>query len=132
MDIKQLAKIKLKEFHRWRRVASIHYELITVSDDWLIDLFEFDHSREDDGLLTWWQHEAPYETNEIIKGVNGIPNVRQRAILIMTYILPMRAKNKEQIDTLGIKTSTYHLAKSNALISFAKSYRDGELETLSD
>lgn len=131
MDSKQLAKIKLKEFHRWRRVASIEYGLISISSDWYLTLSGVDYNR-DDGLLTWWQREAPCETNEIIKGVNGVPNVRQRAILIMTYILPMRAKNKEQIDTLGIKTSTYPLAKSNALISFAKSYRDGELETLSD
>ncbi|MGT2865557.1 hypothetical protein [Streptococcus fryi] len=56
-------------------MASIEYGLVSISSDWYLTLSGVDYNR-DDGLLTWWQREAPYEANEIIKGVNGIPNVR--------------------------------------------------------
>lgn len=126
------AKLQLSDFHRWRSVADINYEQIRADDCWLLDLVTIPDRSEWGHLLTWWQHLAPYEVNEIIKGVNAISNARQRAIIAMTYLLPERIDGKEQMKRLNIKTSTYHKSKKEALLAFAKHYRQGTLETLTD
>lgn len=126
------AKRLLSNFHRWRSVADIHCEQIKTDACWLLDLVAIPERSEWEHLLTWWQKLAPYEVNEIIKGVNAIPNARQRAILAMTYLLPERIDGKEQMKRLNIKDSTYHKSKKEALLVFAKYYRQGTLETLTD
>lgn len=89
MDLKQLAKRKLKEFHRWCRIANLFHESTESFDNWLIPPLEFDP--EDYKLSKHsWQREAPEEVNEIIKAVNAIARPRQRAVLIMSYILPKK------------------------------------------
>lgn len=126
------AKRVLSAFHRWRSVADIHHEAIKASDDWFVDTVAIKDRSEYSGLLLWWQRLAPYEVNEIIKGINAIPKARQRAILIMTYLLSIQIKADKQMERLGIKPSTYHKSKNEALSNFAKTYRGGQLERLSD
>lgn len=127
MDLKQLAKRKLKEFHRWCRVSSLFHEQSESFGNWLIPSLEFNPEDYKDRNHDW-QREAPEEVNEIIKAVNAIAKPRQRAILIMSYILPKKIHSAEQAQQLGIKSSTYYLAKNKALEEFASQYRSGILE----
>ena len=127
MKIKQLAKRKLKEFHRWCRVAVLHCDLIQVDKDWMVTLFEYDPGDYKDRIYEW-QREAPSEANEILKAINEIPKPRHRAALVMSYILPEKIQIKEQAQRLRIAESTYYLDKALALIEFAKRYRNGILD----
>ncbi|HEM4407749.1 hypothetical protein HCB96_05840 [Streptococcus suis] len=127
MDLKQLAKRKLKEFPRWCRVAVLHHDQIQIGDDWTVKLFEFD-PEDYKGRIYDWQRKAPEEVNEIIKAVNAIARPRHRAVLIMSYILPEKIQSAEQAQRLAIKSSTYYLAKNKALEEFASQYRSGILE----
>lgn len=123
---KQLAKRKLSEFHRWCRVANLFHEPTESFDNWLVPLLDYDPEEYRDRKHDW-QREAPEEVNEIIKAVNSILYHRQRAILIMSYILPEKIRSAEQAQRLGIAASTYYLAKNKALGEFASQYRSGEL-----
>ncbi|MGV3305001.1 ArpU family phage packaging/lysis transcriptional regulator [Streptococcus suis] len=123
---KQLAKRKLKEFHRWCRISNLFHEQTESFDNWLIPPLEF-HPEDYKGKVHGWQREAPNEVNEILKAINAIAKTRHRAILIMSYILPEKIRSAEQAQRLGIKSSTYYLAKNKALEEFASQYRDGSL-----
>lgn len=127
MDLKQLAKRKLEEYHRWCRVSSLFHEQSESFGNWLIPSLEFNPEDYKDRKHDW-QREAPEEVNEIIKAVNAIARPRQRAILIMSYILPKKIHSAEQAQRLAIKSSTYYLAKNKALEEFASQYRSGILE----
>ncbi|HEM4334085.1 TPA: DUF1492 domain-containing protein [Streptococcus suis] len=124
---KQLAKRKLKEFHRWCRISNLFHEQTESFDNWLIPPLEFDPEDYKDRKHDW-QREAPEEVNEIIKAVNAIARPRHRAVLIMSYISPEKIRSAEQAQQLGIKSSTYYLAKNKALEEFASQYRSGILE----
>ncbi|HEM4954832.1 TPA: DUF1492 domain-containing protein [Streptococcus suis] len=123
---KQLAKRKLEEFHRWCRISSLFHEQSESFDNWLVPSLEFNPEDYKDRKHDW-QREAPEEVNEIIKAVNAIARPRHRAILIMSYISPEKIQSAEQAQSLGIKSSTYYLAKNEALEEFASQYRSGEL-----
>ncbi|UUM61176.1 DUF1492 domain-containing protein [Streptococcus suis] len=127
MDLKQLAKRKLEEFHRWCRVANLFHGPSESFANWLIPSLEFNPEYYKDRKHDW-QREAPEEVNEIIKAVNAIARPRHRAVLIMSYILPKKICSAEQAQQLGIKSSTYYLAKNKALEEFASQYRSGILE----
>ncbi|MBY5034105.1 DUF1492 domain-containing protein [Streptococcus gallolyticus] len=124
---KQLAKRKLKEFHRWCRISNLFHEQTESFENWLIPSLEFD-PEDYKGRIYDWQREAPEEVNEIIKAVNAIARPRHRAVLIMSYISPEKIQSAEQAHQLGIKPSTYYLAKNEALEEFASQYRSGILE----
>lgn len=100
--------------------------MIQVDENWTIKLFEFD-PKDYKGKVHGWQREAPNEVNEILKAINTIAKPRYRAILIMSYISPDKIRTAEQAQRLGIKSSTYYLAKNKALEEFASQYRDGSL-----
>ncbi|HEL1629488.1 TPA: DUF1492 domain-containing protein [Streptococcus suis] len=123
---KQLAKRKLKEFHRWCRISNLFHEQTESFDNWLIPSLEFD-PKDYKGKVHGWQREAPNEVNEILKAINTIAKPRYRAILIMSYISPDKIRTAEQTQRLGIAESTYYLAKNEALKEFAGQYRDGSL-----
>ena len=127
MDLKQLAKRKLKEFHRWCRISNLFHGPSESFANWLIPSLEFDPEDYKDRKHDW-QREAPEEVNEIIKAVNAIARPRHRAILIMSYISPKKICSAEQAQRLGIKSSTYYLAKNEALLEFANCYRDGAIK----
>ncbi|HEL1550778.1 TPA: DUF1492 domain-containing protein [Streptococcus suis] len=126
MDLKQLAKRKLKEFHRWCRISNLFHEQTESFDNWLIPSLEFD-PEDYKGRIYGWQREAPNEVNEILKAINAIAKPRHRAILIMSYISPDKLRSVEQAKRLRIAESTYYLAKNEALLEFAGQYRSGEL-----
>lgn len=124
---KQLAKRKLKEFHQWCRIAVLHRDLIQVDKHWMVTLFEYNPEDYKDKMYEW-QREAPNEANEILKAINAIPKPRQRAALVMSYILPEKTRASEQVKRLRIANSTYYLDKMLALMEFAKRYRNGILD----
>ncbi|HFI0508164.1 TPA: DUF1492 domain-containing protein [Streptococcus suis] len=113
-SVKQLAKRKLKEFHRWCRVANLFYEPTESFDNWLVPLLDYDPEEYRDRKHNW-QREAPNEVNEILKAINAIAEPRHRAIFIMSYISPDKIRTTEQAQRLGIAESTYYLAKNEAL-----------------
>ncbi|HFI0131095.1 TPA: ArpU family phage packaging/lysis transcriptional regulator [Streptococcus suis] len=125
-SVKQLAKRKLKEFHRWCRVANLFHEPTESFDNWLVPLLDYDPEEYRDRKHNW-QREAPEEVNEILKAINAIAKPRHRATLIMCYISPQKIRKPEQAKRLGIAESTYYLAKNEALKAFAELYRGGAL-----
>lgn len=125
-SVKQLAKRKLSEFHRWCRVANLFHEPTESFDNWLVPLLDYDPEDYRDRKHNW-QREAPEEVSEIIKAVNSIPYHRQRAILIMCYIATDTIRPSEQYQRIGIKSSTYSTDKNKALQVFAEQYRGGAL-----
>lgn len=122
--MKELAKRKLSEFHRWLRVAGGCYRDIVFHDDWTITL-----KKELDPWNGWtdWRQYAPEEVNEIIKAVNGLSKECYRAIICLCYIDLGKQKQSEIMEYLGVKKSAYANAKNGALEEFAESYRSGVL-----
>ncbi|MGT2828917.1 hypothetical protein [Streptococcus hillyeri] len=130
-QLKELARRKLSEFHKWRNVAGFHYSLISVSDVWTVELFDF-KPEEFEMMRHDWQREAPYEVNEIIKAINAIEIPRRRATLVLSYLMPQRLGTKEQKSILSVASSTYHRDKELALLDFAKLYRNGVIKTFTE
>ncbi|HEM5046567.1 TPA: DUF1492 domain-containing protein [Streptococcus suis] len=108
-------------------MANLFHEPTESFGNWLIPSLEF-NPEDYKGRVHGWQREAPNEVNEILKAINTIAEPRHRAILIMSYISPDKIRTAEQAQQLGIKSSTYYLAKNKALEEFASQYRSGILE----
>ncbi|HEL0677789.1 TPA: hypothetical protein TVG21_000437 [Streptococcus equi subsp. zooepidemicus] len=130
-QLKELARRKLSEFHKWRNVAGFHYSLISVSDIWTVELFDF-KPEEFEMMRHDWQRQAPYEVNEIIKAVNAIEIPRRRGTLVLSYLIPQRLSTKEQMSKLNVASSTYYRDKEIALLNFVELYRDGAIKTFID
>lgn len=130
-QLKELARRKLSEFHKWRNVARFHYSLISVSDVWTVELFDF-KLEEFETMRHDWQRQAPYEVNEIIKAINAIEIPRKRATLVLSYLIPQRLSTKEQMGKLSVASSTYHRDKELALLDFVELYRDGAIRTFTE
>lgn len=133
---------KLGEFNHWRSVAGLYpLYFVDCKPDYRLELFELpDRSGPE------WQHRhefiriAPEETNEILRAVNSIEDERQRVILIMSYICPFAERDSfsskfgdpEIMERVGVKKSQFYRLKQAALLAFAKSYRQGVLETYTE
>ncbi|WP_156018884.1 hypothetical protein [Streptococcus ruminantium] len=135
------AKHKLNEFHRWVRVSGFYpFYFIDSEAGYRLPLFELpDLSSPDWQNRPEWQRQAPEEVNEILRAVNNLKDEGYRAILIASYLAPYADRSSwisfsttDIMDLLGFKKSKFHRLKRQALLAFAKSYRQGWLETYTE
>lgn len=120
MELKQLAKVKLAEFHRWLRVAGGCYRDISFEADWTVSMR---HSLDESDWTDWRRH-APREVNRIINAINGLSKERYRVIICLCYIDIEKPKRSEILNYIGLKSSAYAITKNKALEEFAMLYQE--------
>lgn len=94
MCLKQFAKVKLVEFHRWLRIAGGYYRDIIFETDWTVSL----RDSLDESDWTDWRQYAPREVNRIINAINGLSKERYRAIVCLCYIDIDKPKRSEILN----------------------------------
>ncbi|MEW4354086.1 transcriptional regulator [Streptococcus pneumoniae] len=133
-QIRQYADRKLKEFRRWQRIArSLD---LAYSDDYILQAESNDFQPVE--RLKINQEIAEQELNAIKSAINSIDNKRLRQLLILNYLERKELKDVRRLIERQnkpyepIKESQCNYLKNKALLAFAKHYRSGALETLSD
>ncbi|KPJ23039.1 ArpU family encoded transcriptional regulator [Streptococcus satellite phage Javan419] len=116
---------KLKEFHRWQRIAN-------SLDLTYNELYQFDidyHSTRRKRLEI--SRECALEELDAIKhAINQLSKIEYRQILIECYLLNENVSNQELMKKLNCSESWYYETKKRALLEFSRHYRDGELERI--
>ncbi|MGT2744536.1 ArpU family phage packaging/lysis transcriptional regulator [Streptococcus phocae subsp. phocae] len=116
---------KLKEFHRWQRIAN-------SLDLTYNELYQFDidyHSTPRKRLEI--SRECALEELDAIKhAINQLSKIDYRQILIECYLVSENVSNQELVKKLNHSESWYYETKKKALLEFARYYRDGELERI--
>ncbi|KGR72183.1 ArpU family phage packaging/lysis transcriptional regulator [Streptococcus phocae subsp. salmonis] len=111
---------KLKEFHRWQRIANSF-------DATYNELYQFDidyHSTRRKRLEI--SRECALEELYAIKhAINQLSKLEYRKILIECYLASENISNQELMKKLNRSESWYYETKKRALLEFAKYYRGG-------
>ncbi|VGX89125.1 phage transcriptional regulator, ArpU family protein [Streptococcus pyogenes] len=111
---------KLKEFHRWQRIAN-------SLDLTYTELYQFDieyHPTRRKHLEI--SRECALEELDAIKhAINQLSKVEYRQILIECYLISEKLSNQEIMTKLNRSESWYYETKKRALLEFVKKYRDG-------
>lgn len=137
MNKKQARKYadrKLKEFERWQRIAQD--DTLTYTDDYILQAEMEDFQPVE--RLEINRETAQQEMNAMKSAINSINDTRIRQLLVLNYL---EYKSVEQVRTRikskykpykAIEARQYHNLKKVALLEFAKRYRNGVLEKLSE
>lgn len=137
MNKKQARKYadrKLKEFDRWQRIAQD--DTLTYTDDYILQAEMEDFQPVE--RLEINRETAQQELNAMKSAINSINDTRIRQLLVLNYL---ESKSVEQVRTRikstykpykAIEARQYHNLKKVALLEFAKRYRNGVLEKLSE
>lgn len=137
MNKKQARKYadrKLKEFDRWQRIAQD--DTLTYTDDYILQAEMEDFQPVE--RLEINRETAQQELNAMKSAINSINDTRLRQLLVLNYL---ESKSVEQVRTRikstykpykAIEARQYHNLKKVALLEFAKRYRNGVLEKLSE
>ncbi|HER1267689.1 TPA: ArpU family transcriptional regulator [Streptococcus pyogenes] len=111
---------KLKEFHRWQRIAN-SLEL-TYNELYQFDI-EYHPTRRKHLEIS---RECALEELDAIKhAINQLPKLEYRKILIECYLISEKKPQQDIIAELNRSQSWYYETKKRALLEFAKKYRDG-------
>lgn len=124
-QIKANAIRKLKEFWRLARIAGAD---ISIDRNYIIHVTKIN---DEDYYTDGWRRKAPEEFKIIIETINNLNDIRYRKALILRYV-EYGLKSKEIMSRMKLKSAQYHNIKSQALLEFAKYYRDGWLETYTE
>ncbi|WP_136099306.1 ArpU family phage packaging/lysis transcriptional regulator [Streptococcus pyogenes] len=114
---------KLKEFHRWQRIAN-------SLDLTYTELYQFDI----DYHPTCRKHleisrECALEELDAIKhAINQLSKVAYRQILIECYLIGEKKPQQDIMEELNRSQSWYYEIKKRALLEFVEFYRDGALK----
>ncbi|MBF0818978.1 ArpU family transcriptional regulator [Streptococcus acidominimus] len=133
-QVRKRANRKLKEFGRWQRIA--RDDTLSYSDDYILQADGNDFHPVN--CLTIDRETAQQELNAIKSAINGIDNKRLRQLLILNCLERRELKDVRQLIERQnrpfepIKESQCYNLKNKALLAFAKQYRKGVLETLTD
>ncbi|EIQ80951.1 UNVERIFIED_CONTAM: DUF1492 domain-containing protein [Streptococcus canis] len=115
---------KLKEFHRWQRIANS----LDLSYN---ERYQFDidcHSTRREHLEI--SRECALEELDAIKhAINQLSKIEYRQILIECYLISEKLSNQKIMTQLKRSESRYYETKKRALLEFAQSYRNGVLIT---
>lgn len=131
---RKYANRKLKEFERWQRIAQD--DTLAYTDDYILQAEGENFQRVEQ--LEIKRETAQQELNAIKSAINSINDTRLRQLLILNYLerKPMtyvRLTIKSTYKPFEpIKESQCYNLKNKALLAFAKQYRNGVLETLSE
>ncbi|GFG47743.1 UNVERIFIED_CONTAM: DUF1492 domain-containing protein [Streptococcus canis] len=111
---------KLKEFHRWQRIANS----LDLSYN---ELYQFDieyHPTRRERLEI--SRECALDEIDAIKyAINQLSKIDYRKILIECYLISEKKTQQDIIAELNRSQSWYYETKKRALLEFVKKYRDG-------
>lgn len=114
---------KLKEFHRWQRIAN-------SLDLTYNELYQFDidyHPTRRKHLEI--SRECALEELDAIKhAINQLSKVAYRQILIECYLIGEKKPQQDIMEELNRSQSWYYEIKKRALLEFVEFYRDGALK----
>ncbi|HGI0309528.1 TPA: ArpU family phage packaging/lysis transcriptional regulator [Streptococcus pyogenes] len=111
---------KIKEFHRWQRIANSLD--LSYNERYQFDIdYHYSERRE----LEISRECALEELNAIKYAINQLPKIEYRQILIECYLISEKLSNQEITTKLNRSESWYYETKKRALLEFVKKYRDG-------
>ncbi|ACI60689.1 TPA: DUF1492 domain-containing protein [Streptococcus pyogenes] len=111
---------KIKEFHRWQRIANSLD--LSYNERYQFDIdYHYSERRE----LEISRECALEELNAIKYAINQLPKIEYRQILIECYLISEKLSNQEIMTKLNRSESWYYETKKRALLEFVKKYRDG-------
>ncbi|HEP1405868.1 TPA: ArpU family phage packaging/lysis transcriptional regulator [Streptococcus pyogenes] len=114
---------KLKEFHRWQRIANS----LGLSYN---ELYQFDieyHPTRRKHLEI--SRECALEELDAIKfAINQLSKIEYRQILIECYLISEKKPQQDIIAELNRSQSWYYETKKRALLEFSENYRGGALK----
>ncbi|HEL0246609.1 TPA: DUF1492 domain-containing protein [Streptococcus equi subsp. zooepidemicus] len=114
---------KLKEFHRWQRIAN-------SLDLTYNELYQFDidyHPTRRKHLEI--SRECALEELDAIKDtINQLSKIEYRQILIECYLISEKKPQQNIMEEFNKSQSWYYEIKKQALLEFAEYYRDGALK----
>ncbi|WP_283265996.1 ArpU family phage packaging/lysis transcriptional regulator [Streptococcus dysgalactiae] len=115
---------KLKEFHRWQRIANSLG--LSYNERYQFDI-EYHPTRRKHLEIS---RECALEELDAIKhAINRLSKIAYRQILIECYLVSEKKPQQDIIAELNRSQSWYYEIKKRALLEFAQSYRNGVLIT---
>ncbi|HEO0996824.1 TPA: ArpU family phage packaging/lysis transcriptional regulator [Streptococcus agalactiae] len=115
---------KLKEFHRWQRIANSLD--LSYNERYQFDIKYHPTRREHLEI----SRECALEELDAIKyAINQLSKIDYRKILIECYLISEKKTQQDIIAELNKSQSWYYETKKRALPEFAQSYRNGVLIT---
>ncbi|MEE3742049.1 ArpU family phage packaging/lysis transcriptional regulator [Streptococcus dysgalactiae] len=115
---------KLKEFHRWQRIANS----LGLSYNELYQ-FDIEYHPTRRKHLEISRKCALEELDAIKHAINRLSKIEYRQILIECYLISEKKPQQDIIAELNRSQSWYYEIKKRALLEFAQSYRNGVLIT---
>ncbi|MEC4578272.1 ArpU family phage packaging/lysis transcriptional regulator [Streptococcus dysgalactiae] len=114
---------KLKEFHRWQRIAN-SLEL-TYNELYQFDI-EYHPTRRKHLEIS---RECALEELDAIKhAINQLSKLEYRKILIECYLISEKKPQQDIMEELNRSQSWYYETKKRALLEFSENYRGGALK----
>lgn len=114
---------KLKEFHRWQRIANSLN--LTYNERYQFDI-DYHPTRRKHLEIS---RECALEELDAIKhAVNQLSKIEYRKILIECYLFGEKKSQQDIIAELNRSQSWYYETKKKALLEFVEFYRDGVLK----
>ncbi|HER0085880.1 TPA: ArpU family transcriptional regulator [Streptococcus pyogenes] len=110
---------KLKEFHRWQRIAN-------SLDLTYTELYQFDIEYRKHLEIS--RECALEELDAIRYAINQLSKVEYRQILIECYLISEEKTQQDIMEELNRSQSWYYESKKRALLEFVEFYRDGALK----
>ncbi|HFG8524789.1 TPA: ArpU family phage packaging/lysis transcriptional regulator [Streptococcus pyogenes] len=114
---------KLKEFHRWQRIANS----LDLSYNELYQ-FDVDYHPTRRKRLEINRECALEELDAIRYAINQLSKVEYRQILIECYLISEEKTQQDIMEELNRSQSWYYESKKRALLEFVEFYRDGALK----
>ncbi|VHC70166.1 phage transcriptional regulator, ArpU family protein [Streptococcus pyogenes] len=114
---------KLKEFHRWQRIANSLN--LTYNERYQFDI-DYHPTRRKHLEIS---RECALEELDAIKhAINQLSKVAYRQILIECYLISEEKTQQDIMEKLNRSRSWYYESKKRALLEFVEFYRDGVLK----
>ncbi|HEP1452698.1 ArpU family phage packaging/lysis transcriptional regulator [Streptococcus pyogenes] len=114
---------KLKEFHRWQRIANSLN--LTYNERYQFDI-DYHPTRRKHLEIS---RECALEELDAIKhAINQLSKVAYRQILIECYLIGEKKPQQDIMEELNRSQSWYYEIKKRALLEFVEFYRDGALK----
>ncbi|MGS6014707.1 ArpU family phage packaging/lysis transcriptional regulator [Streptococcus pyogenes] len=114
---------KLKEFHRWQRIANSLN--LTYNECYQFDI-EYHPTRRKHLEIS--RECALEELDAIRYAINQLSKVEYRQILIECYLISEEKTQQDIMEELNRSQSWYYESKKRALLEFVEFYRDGALK----
>lgn len=114
---------KLKEFHRWQRIANSLN--LTYNECYQFDIDYYPTRRKH---LEISRECALEELDAIKHAINQLSKIEYRKILIECYLISEKKPQQDIMEELNRSQSWYYETKKRALLEFSENYRGGVLK----